>query len=182
MRFEATPISGMWKIHVERTKDRRGSFGRFFCEKEFESRNLVSSFCQWSSSRTLKRGTIRGMHLQLPPAGETKLLKCVRGQIYDVVFDLRKNSPSFLEKTEVFLDEEEDVFLYIPEGCVHGYQCLKNNVEVFYFISNFYDADRVGGIRYDDPEMNVRWPLSPTCISERDQALPFFFQGLFPDL
>ncbi|KXV56102.1 hypothetical protein AD947_12335 [Acetobacter tropicalis] len=182
MLFEETPISGMWKIHTERKQDTRGSFGRIFCEKEFNIRNLVFHFVQWSSSRTIEAGTIRGMHLQLPPAGETKLVKCVRGKIYDVVCDLRRNSQSYLKKIEIPLHEDDDIILYIPEGCVHGYQSLTNNVDIIYFISNFYDADRLGGIRYDDPMMNVTWPLSPTCISARDQALPFFKQGLFEGL
>lgn len=172
MIFAPTSIEGMWCIRVERHFDERGSFGRVFCEDTFAEKGLVSRFLQVSSSRTRLTGTIRGMHLQRPPSTEVKLVQCVRGTIYDVVCDVRPRSLTYLQKVTVELTEGDDTILYIPEGCLHGYQTLSADTDVQYFISARYDPPRAAGIRFDDPLLAIEWPLKPTCISERDLALP----------
>lgn len=181
MLFEPTVIEGMWKIRIERQTDERGSFGRIFCEDIFRERGLTARFLQISSSRTIKKGTIRGMHLQRSPSSEVKLVQCISGAIHDVVCDVRVNSPTYLAKAEIVLEESDDVLLYIPEGCLHGYQTLRPDSEVYYSISARYDPASACGVRYDDPTFDIKWPLTPVCLSDRDLSFPNYTNNFFGD-
>lgn len=174
MLFEPTKISGMWKIHIEPKEDERGSFGRMFCKDIFHENGLITDFCQTSISRTLRMGTVRGMHMQRSPSEEVKLIYCSRGSIFDVVWDVRKCSSTYLKKNEIVLDEYSNVFLYVPAGCFHGYQTLQDNCVVHYSISNEYNPVSACGIRYDDPSLGVKWPLHVSMVSEKDRLFPLF--------
>lgn len=172
--FEPTRISGMWKIHIEPKEDERGSFGRMFCQDTFHENGLITEFCQTSISRTVHKGTVRGMHMQRSPSEEVKLIYCSRGGVFDVVCDVRKSSPTYLEKAEIFLDEYSNFFLYVPEGCLHGYQTLQDHSVIHYSISKNYDPISACGVRYDDPFLGIKWPLHVSVISEKDRLFPLF--------
>lgn len=174
MRFETTGIEGLWRVLVERHADERGSFGRTFCRDEFGARGLATEFVQTSSSRTLVGGALRGMHLQLPPHAEAKLVRCARGAVHDVVCDLRPGSGSFLRHEAFRLDQDDDCALYIPPGCAHGFQTLSDDVEVTYAMSCAFAADAATGLRHDDPALGIAWPLPVTRISDKDLAWPLF--------
>ncbi|NHN86554.1 dTDP-4-dehydrorhamnose 3,5-epimerase [Acetobacter musti] len=174
MIFEKTSILDMWKIKIKRESDERGSFGRIFCEDLFRINGLESKFIQISSSRSNREGIIRGMHLQHSPSSEVKLVQCIKGGLHDVVCDVRPWSSTYLAKEINILHEQDDQILYIPKGCLHGFQTLQPNTEVYYSISTQYDPINAAGIRYDDPILSIKWPLPPTCISNRDRELPFY--------
>ncbi|MFT8674719.1 MAG: dTDP-4-dehydrorhamnose 3,5-epimerase family protein [Acetobacter sp.] len=172
MIFEPTGIEGLWRIGIERHIDDRGSFGRLFCRDEFTAHGLCADFVQMNSSRTVRAGTVRGMHFQRPPHTEVKLVRCIRGTIQDIVCDVRPDSASYLKKQSFVLDAYDDWLLYIPAGCAHGFQTLTDDVEVFYAMSHIYSPGSGTGIQFDDPVLNIVWPLPVTCISEQDRAWP----------
>lgn len=174
MRFESTAINGLWRVIIERHKDERGSFGRTFSQDEFAANGLADRFVQASSSRTRAAGTLRGMHLQIPPHGEAKLVRCVRGAIHDVVCDLRVGSRSHLRHQSFRLDQDGDDVLYIPPGCAHGYQTLVDDVEVTYAMSCAFAPEAAVGLRYDEPALAISWPLPIAQISGRDLAWPTY--------
>lgn len=172
MRFEPTDIAGLTIVHLERNKDQRGSFARLFCQDEFEMHGLVTRFVQQSLSVTTQAGTLRGMHFQRTPLGETKYVRCIRGVIYDVVADLRPESPSYLRWRAFHLSEGADFSLYIPGGCAHGFQTVTDSCEVLYQMDTIYCPEAAAGFRFDDPALQIEWRFPITLIAERDLAWP----------
>lgn len=168
MQFTETTLLGVYIVELEPLEDERGFFARTFCQREFEARNLQSSFVQCSISSNKVKGTLRGMHVQSKPHQEAKLVRCIRGAIYDVVIDLRPESSTFCRWISVELKADNDKMLYIPEGFAHGFQTLEDNTEVFYQISEFYHPECAEGIRWDDPAFNIQWPLIVSIASPRD--------------
>jgi len=173
MIFKETKLKGAYIIEIEPIGDERGFFARSFCAKEFEKYGLNSSIAQCNISYNQKKGTLRGMHYQVPPHEETKLVRCTMGAIYDVIIDLRPDSPTFKQWVATELLANNRRMLYIPEGVAHGFQTLEDHTEVFYQISEFYHPESARGIRWDDPNFSIPWPVSPLIISKRD--LDYFF-------
>jgi dTDP-4-dehydrorhamnose 3,5-epimerase len=172
MRFEPTKLSGMFIVEVEPHEDSRGIFARTFCAREFAEQGLVSTFVQSSVSFNRKRGTLRGLHYQLPPACEAKLVRCTAGSLYDVIVDLRPDSPTYLQHIGVELTARNRRAVYVPEMFAHGFQSLEDETEVFYQISAFFVPDKSTGIRHDDPKLGISWPLPVSVISEKDARWP----------
>lgn len=172
MRFKPTKLAGAFVIEIDRQEDERGFFARTFCRREFEEHGLNPCVAQCSVSFNRKRGTLRGMHYQAPPHEECKLVRCTRGAIYDVIVDLRRHSPSYQRWFGIELSSDNRLMLYIPEGVAHGFETLTDDSEVFYEISEFYDAECSRGVRWDDPVFAIKWPLAPSVVSERDRNYP----------
>lgn len=172
MIFRETEIDGVWVIDIEPIEDARGWFARTHCAEIFASRGLVSSFAQCSASFNRQRGTLRGLHYQIAPAEEAKLVRCVRGAIFDVAVDLRPKSPTFGKWVSAELTAENRRALLVPEGCAHGFQTLSDDSELFYQISFPYTPALSKGVRWDDPDLAIRWPIKDPIMSERDLRLP----------
>jgi dTDP-4-dehydrorhamnose 3,5-epimerase len=172
MRFQPTKLPGVFILDPELHEDSRGFFTRTFCAREFAAQGLVSNFVQSSVSFNHKCGTLRGLHLQLSPACETKLVRCTAGMLYDVLVDLRPDSPTYLQHLGVELSAENRRSVYVPEMVAHGFQTLTDDTEVFYQISAFYALEKSTGLRYDDPKLDIRWPQSVAVISEKDARWP----------
>jgi len=166
--FTETPLKGAYVIEPERLEDPRGFFARTWCEREFEARGLETRIAQCSTSFNKKKGTLRGMHYQAPPAAETKIIRCTRGAMYDVILDLRPGSPTFTRHFAAVFTAENYKMLYVPTGLAHGFQTLKDDTEVLYQISEFYSPDHARGVRWDDPVFAIRWPEDERTIVERD--------------
>jgi dTDP-4-dehydrorhamnose 3,5-epimerase len=174
MKFLPTKIVDVLEIVPELKKDERGFFARAWCKKEFETQGLASGFVQCSISYNSKKGTLRGMHYQAAPFQETKLVRCTRGSIYDVVVDLRVESMTYKQWCAVSLTAENRNMIYVPEGCAHGFLTLQDDTEVFYQMSEVYDAASARGFRWNDPAFGITWPEEVKVISERDQKYPDF--------
>ena len=174
MIFLETEIPGAYWIDVERCEDSRGWFGRSWCEAEFRDHGLNSRLVQCNISFNKTRGTLRGMHYQVAPHEEAKLVRCTQGAIHDVIIDLRPSSKAYLRHVAVVLSAENRRLLYIPEGCAHGFQTLVDNVEVFYQMSESFAPDCARGVRWDDPCFTIQWPVDQPIISERDRGYPDF--------
>jgi dTDP-4-dehydrorhamnose 3,5-epimerase len=172
MIFTPTKLAGVYIIDTEPQNDARGLFARTFCAREFEDRGLAKEFVQCSISMTHIRGTLRGLHYQLPPACEAKLVRCTSGAVYDVAVDLRPDSPTRLQHVGVELTAQNRRALYIPEMCGHGLQVLADNTEVFYQISQCYAPEKATGVRFDDPSLGIQWPLPVAAINDKDRAWP----------
>ena len=172
MIFHETKIEGVWMVDLEPIEDERGWFARTHCAETFASRGLVSRFSQCSASYNRRRGTLRGLHFQASPAEEAKLVRCVRGAMFDVAVDIRPNSPTCGQWVSAELTAENHRALLIPEGCAHGFQTLVDDTELFYQISIPYAPALSKGIRWDDPDIGVAWPIGNPTMSERDRALP----------
>ncbi len=168
MIFNATPIPGTYLIELERRGDERGFFARAFCEREFATHGLISQFVQVNNSFSARRGTLRGMHYQLAPKAETKLVRCVRGALYDVVLDLRRDSPTFGKSFGAELTAENRRMMYVPKGLAHGFITLADETEAFYFVDEFYAPDCERGVRWDDPQFSLWWPMAPAVLSDKD--------------
>lgn len=171
---EDAELPGAWLVDPIPTVDERGSFARLFCARAFADRGLETHFVQHSTSHSRVRGTLRGLHFQRKPWAEVKLVRCLKGAIWDVIVDLREDSSNFCRWKAFELTAEKPRLLYVPEGFAHGFQSLRDDVEVSYMISNFYSPDAASGVRYDDPAFGITWPLVPTAISGRDRAWPDF--------
>ena len=169
MLFTQTDLEGAYIVEPEKLKDDRGYFARTWCQKEFQARNLDPNLVQCSISFNKKKGTLRGMHLQLPPSSETKLVRCTRGAIYDVIIDLRLDSTTYLQWIAITLTAENSKALYIPKGFAHGFQTLEDNTEIFYQMSDFYSPNCAIGFRWNDPIFKIQWLEEISVISERDQ-------------
>ncbi|NOT52323.1 MAG: dTDP-4-dehydrorhamnose 3,5-epimerase [Chitinophagaceae bacterium] len=169
MIFTPTSLAGSYVIDLETTSDERGWFARYYCKKEFEKIGHTKEWVQMNHSFTAKKATIRGMHFQLHPYKEIKMLRCIAGSVYDVIIDLRKDSETFLQWAGVELSAANKKMLYIPEGFAHGFQCLEDNCELIYHHSEFYNPDAESGIRYNDPAITIKWPLPVTVLSPRDE-------------
>jgi dTDP-4-dehydrorhamnose 3,5-epimerase len=174
MIFQETRIPGVFELHLEPMMDERGFFARSWCRDEFETAGLDTRLAQCSISYNVRKGTLRGMHYQLAPYAELKLVRCTRGAIYDVVLDLRVDSPTFGEWIGVNLTADNREMIYIPEGCAHGYLTTADDSEVFYQISEFYHPEAARGVRWNDPIFHIEWPGIVEVISERDRTLPDF--------
>jgi dTDP-4-dehydrorhamnose 3,5-epimerase len=174
MIFTPTPIMGACVIELEKRGDERGFFARVFCEREFAAHGLVSHFAQFNNSLSAERGTLRGMHYQLPPRAETKLVRCVRGSLWDVVLDLRRESPTFGRWFGTELTAENRRMLYVPKGCAHGFVTLTDHTEAFYFADEFYAPELERGVRWNDAHFDIRWPIAPAVLSEKDSRWPDF--------
>lgn len=172
MQFQCTPLKGAYLIRLAKIEDARGCFVRTFCQRQFEQQGLVSQFVQSSMSFNRLQGTLRGMHFQLPPREETKLIQCVRGAAYDVLIDLRPQSPSFRQWMSVELSADDNSVLYVPAGLAHGFETLTDDTVLQYSISEFHEAELAQGVRWNDPVFNIRWPMPPRVISARDSSYP----------
>lgn len=172
MRFLATKLPGAFVIEPEPVKDARGSFTRTFCAREFQEHGLETVFVQCSTSFSARRGTTRGLHYQLSPACEAKLIRCTAGTLHDVIVDLRPDSPAYLQHISVELTARNRRSLYVPKMFAHGFQTLEDGTEVLYQISEFYAQDKATGLRFDDPKLGIHWPVEVSCISEKDQNWP----------
>lgn len=172
MRFIETGLPGAWIVEPEPVGDLRGCFARTFCVREFAAHGLATGFVQHSVSRSLVAGTLRGLHFQRPPHEEAKLVRCLRGAIWDVIVDLRPQSPARGRWQGFALSAANRRQLYVPEGFAHGFQTLEHDTEVAYLISAFHVPAAGGGVRHDDPALAIDWPLPVTAISARDRSWP----------
>jgi dTDP-4-dehydrorhamnose 3,5-epimerase len=176
MTFHETRIPGVFEIHLEPRTDERGFFARTWCQKEFEAHGLNPRIAQCNVSYNARKGTLRGMHDQLAPYAEAKLVRCTAGAIFDVAIDLRRQSPAFRQWVGVTLTAENRRMLYVPEGCAHGFLTVQDNTEVSYQMSEFYHPEQARGVRWDDPAFQIAWPAKVEVISERDRTYPDFEQ------
>jgi dTDP-4-dehydrorhamnose 3,5-epimerase len=174
VKFTETRLKGAYIIDIEPIEDERGFFARTWCREEFEALGLNPVFVQCSISFNRLRGTLRGLHYQAKPHEEAKLVRCTMGAIYDVILDLRPDSPTARQWISVELSAENRRSLYVPEGLAHGFQTLADDTEVFYQISAVYVPESVRGIRWNDPAFRLDWPLPITVISQKDQNYPNF--------
>ena len=174
MIFAETKLKGAYVIEPERLEDERGFFARTFGHEEFAAHGLRNRFVQCSISFNQKKGTLRGMHYQVAPYEEAKLVRCTMGAIYDVIIDLRSGSPTFKQWVAVELTAQNRNMLYVPEGLAHGFQSLEDDTEVFYQISEFYHPESARGIRWDDPALAIEWPAErERIVSLEDQSHSF---------
>jgi len=181
MIFTPTPLAGAYTIDLQPFSDERGWFARFYCKDEFAQIGHTKEWVQMNHSVSNEKGTLRGLHFQLPPYRETKMVRCIRGVVLDVIVDLRRDSPSFLSYFAQELSAENRKMLYIPEGFAHGFQTLTDNAELIYLHTEFYRPNAEGGLRYDDPALGIHWPLTVAIVSERDSKHPFIdknFKGI----
>jgi dTDP-4-dehydrorhamnose 3,5-epimerase len=181
MIFKETPLQGAYLIEPEPYTDDRGLFARTYCKNEFARLNHKKEFVQFNHSKTLKKGTIRGMHYQLPPFSEIKLIRCIRGRVFDAIIDIRQDSATFLQHFTVELSEQNMLSLYIPEGFAHGFQTQEDNTELIYHHTAYYVPGHEAGIRYNDPLIGINWPLPVSEITEKDTNHKFLdksFKGL----
>jgi dTDP-4-dehydrorhamnose 3,5-epimerase len=167
--FTETKLKGAFIIDLERKEDPRGFFARAFCQNEFAAHGLKPVIAQANLASNKKKGTVRGMHFQYPPAAETKLVRCTRGAILDIIVDLRPESETYLQHVAVELNEDNQRALYVPERFAHGYQALRDNTDTSYQVGEFYTPDAEGGLMFNDPSLSLHWPLPVTVISEKDQ-------------
>jgi dTDP-4-dehydrorhamnose 3,5-epimerase len=170
MIFIETKLKGAYILELERREDNRGFFARAFCQREFRQHGLKPAIAQTNIAFSKARGTLRGMHFQYPPAPETKLVRCTRGAILDIIVDLRPDSPSYLDHIAVELTADNFRALYVPERFAHGYQVLEDNTETRYQVGEFYTPSTEGGLLYRDPRLGFTWPLPVTEISPKDDA------------
>jgi dTDP-4-dehydrorhamnose 3,5-epimerase len=168
MIFNETKLRGAFVIELERRGDERGFFARAFCMHEFEAHGLKPVIAQANLATNKSKGTLRGMHFQYPPAAETKLVRCTRGAIVDIIVDLRPESPTYLEHVAVDLNEENQRALYVPERFAHGYQTLVDNTHTSYQVGEFYAPQHEGGLKFDDPRLGLDWPLPVASMSPKD--------------
>ena len=181
MKIVETGLQDAYVLEPEPIVDNRGKFARIYCLRELGQIGHYKSIVQINHSLTRKKGALRGMHFQYPPEAEIKMVKCVTGSVYDVIVDLRHNSPTFRKWHGEILSAENMNMMYIPEGFAHGFQVLKANSELLYFHTQFYSPQCEGGVRFDDPAVNISWPLEVTDVSVRDRShplLPEDFEGI----
>lgn len=174
MKFTPTPLKDAFLIDLEKIGDDRGFFARLFCQDEFKQHGLEPKVIQGNCSYSRDKGTLRGMHYQLPPVEETKLVRCLSGALYDVILDIRQNSPTFAKYFGATLTPENRRMMYVPRGFAHGFITLEPNTEILYLVSVPYSKENERGIRWNDPTFNIEWPETPVVISDRDQSHPNF--------
>jgi dTDP-4-dehydrorhamnose 3,5-epimerase len=172
--FKPTELPGAYVIEAERFEDVRGYFARTFCENEFKTQGLEIRIAQCNVSFNRRKGTLRGMHYQATPFEESKLVRCTRGAVFDVIIDLRRESPTFKKHIAVQLDERNCKMLYIPAGLAHGFQTLEDDTEIFYQMSQVHSAEQARGVRWNDPAFGIQWPHDERTILERDRNYPDF--------
>ena len=178
MKFTEQKIAGVYLIEPEPHEDERGMLRRHFCQREFKDNNLMTDIKQTNVSENRKKHTLRGFHFQLPPHGENKIISCIKGNIYDIVVDLRKESRTYLEWQSFELTEENRLSIYLPIGCANAYLTLQDNTWIFYYHSEFYAPGYEGGIRFNDPFFKFYWPAEPKVISDKDLNLSDFIPNL----
>lgn len=181
MIFANTHLAGSYLITPEPYSDERGWFARYYCENDFKAAGLTQKWVQMNHSFTAAKGSIRGLHFQVPPFREIKMVRCISGAVYDVIIDIRKGSSTFLQSYNIELSAANKKMLYIPEGFAHGFQALTDDCELLYHHSEFYTPGAEGGIRFDDPAVHIQWPLPITIISIRDANHPYLdnqFKGI----
>jgi dTDP-4-dehydrorhamnose 3,5-epimerase len=169
VRFQETPISGAFVIELEKREDDRGFFARAFCENEFRAHGLSPRIVQMNNSVSRRKGTVRGMHYQLTPKAETKVVRCMRGALFDIVLDLRKDSPTFGKSFGTELSEDNHKAMYVPKGFAHGFITLRDNTEALYLVDEFYAPTHERCIRWNDARFNIQWPAPMTVISDKDR-------------
>ena len=170
MEFIETPLNGLWVIKHKRVEDNRGAFARTFCKKKFGQIDFDKQFVQFNTSLNFSKGTIRGMHYQVAPYCEIKLIRCVQGKVWDVAVDLRKFSETYLNHFAVELSAENMTSILIPEGFAHGFQTLEDNTALIYHHTEFYTPNADAGLRYNDPKLAIAWKLPVSVISEKDSS------------
>jgi dTDP-4-dehydrorhamnose 3,5-epimerase len=185
MKFHATPLEGARLVELEKHGDDRGFFARLFCEREFREAGLVDHFVQVNNALSARKGTLRGMHYQLGNAAEVKVVRCIRGAIWDVILDLRPDSPTFGKWFGAELTQDNRLMMYVPEGFAHGLITLCDDSEVLYLVSNFYAPEAERGVRWNDSRFGIAWPVAPAEISSKDANWPDFLAsyhlGVTPD-
>jgi dTDP-4-dehydrorhamnose 3,5-epimerase len=174
MKFTETKLKGAFVVEIDKLADDRGFFGRSWCRKEFEAQGLTARMLQANVSFNRKKGTLRGMHYQIAPYQESKLIRCTRGAIYDVIIDLRPESPTYKQWAGVELTANNFTLFFVPEDFAHGFITLMDNTEITYQVSQFYSPGSEKGIRYNDPRFNIQWPLEVSVISDKDSNWPDF--------
>ncbi|MDR0610345.1 MAG: dTDP-4-dehydrorhamnose 3,5-epimerase [Planctomycetaceae bacterium] len=181
MKFFELKLSGAYRINVEPHGDERGWLTRLFCANELREIGFTKPIVNINHSYTQQKGTIRGLHFQYPPDGEIKIVKCLCGAVWDCIVDMRKGSPTFLKWDAVELTSNNNRMIYVPEGFAHGFQTLTNDAETIYFVTNFYAPHNEAGLRYNDPVLNIDFPLEATIVSEKDRQHPLItdlFKGI----
>jgi dTDP-4-dehydrorhamnose 3,5-epimerase len=181
MKYTETPLKGAYIIELEPFRDNRGLFARTFCKRDFQKIGHKKEFVQFNHSVTFQKGTIRGMHYQVPPSSEIKLIRCIRGSVFDVIIDLRYKSSTFLKYFTAELSETNMKMIYVPEGFAHGFQTLEDNSQLIYHHTQFYNPSDERGIRYNDPAININWLLQPINITDKDKNYPLIdnnFKGI----
>ena len=181
MKIKQTPLQDAFVIEPEPFMDDRGLFARVFCQQELQHIVHNKNIVQINHSLTRQKGAIRGVHFQDPPKAEIKMIKCLRGSVFDVIIDLRKDSPTFLKWHGETLSSENMEMMYMPEGFAHGFQTMEENAELLYLHTEFYNPEHEGGVRYNDPMVSIAWPMEVTDISEKDKKHPLLdkdFSGI----
>ena len=181
MKFRPTPLRDAYTVELERRGDDRGFFARVFCENEFSRAGLASKFVQVNNSLSEKKGTLRGMHYQLPPKAEVKVVRCVRGALWDAILDLRPDSPTFGKSFGAELSADNRLMMYVPRGFAHAVLTLTDDAEAIYLVSEFYGPEQERGVRWNDPKFSVDWPIEPSEVSAKDAKWPEFdpaFHGI----
>ena len=173
MNFLETPLAGAYVVELSPIRDTRGFFARTFCKQEFEAINHTKEFVQINHSFSVQKGTLRGMHFQVPPSAEIKLVRCISGEVYDVIVDLRKDSPTFLMHFVERLSAQNQKMMYVPEGFAHGFQTLEENAQLLYHHTAYYAPEDERGIRFDDPALDISWPLPVHELSDRDRQFEY---------
>jgi dTDP-4-dehydrorhamnose 3,5-epimerase len=180
MLFLETEIKGVFILEIKKLEDERGFFGRSWCKNEMENHGLNSNVVQANTSFSKLKGTLRGMHFQKHPFEESKLIRCTKGAIYDVIIDLRPSSPTFKKWLGIELTEDNYKMLYVPEKFAHGFLTMTNNCEVTYLVTQFYTPGSEAGIRWNDPVFGISWPDEVRVISDKDKNFPDFNESMIP--
>ena len=170
MLFHKTPLDGAYVVELEQRGDERGFFARMFCRNEFRDAGLESAFVQVNNSLSVEEATLRGMHYQLPPNAETKIVRCIQGALWDCILDLRPQSPTFGQWFGATLSAENRRMMYVPKGFAHGFITLEPRTEAIYLVDEFYAPQHERGLRWNDPKFAIRWPKLPKVISDKDAA------------
>jgi len=179
MKFTETRLKGAYIVEIDKIEDDRGFFGRSWCAKEFEDEGLKGAICQINTSYSKSKGTIRGMHYQVDPYQETKIIRCTRGCIYDVIIDLRPDSKTFKQWLGTTLSADSYKMIYVPENFAHGYLTVEDNTEVYYAVTQFYTPSAERGLRFDDPAFSIDWPIPVAIYSEKDLSHSAFDAATF---
>jgi len=174
MKFSEIFLKGAFLIEIQKKEDERGFFARTFCKDEYNRIGLTNEIVQINNSFNKKKGTLRGMHYQLPPMQEDKIIRCIRGAIYDVIIDIRQNSVTFGKWFGIELNDKNRKSLFVPKGFAHGFITLKDNSEILYLVTSEYSSGSERGIRWDDPKFDIKWPINPSIVSKKDNSHPFF--------
>ena len=173
MKFLKNKVNGSFVISLDKISDKRGFFARLFCKNEFKKKKIKFTIPQINTSESKKKGTIRGFHYQTGRSSEAKIIRCIRGSIYDVVIDLREKSKTYMKFYGVKLSSSNRKMLYVPKGCAHAFQSLEDNIELIYMVDHKYDPKKERGVRYNDPSLGIIWPTKVTTVSKKDKSWKF---------